>query len=326
MVRLLFVTMELAEPIFSGNGVYGRTIVEALLDADDGGHTIIDVLCAAPAAPQQEDQQQLFAGHATLRDAAAAAPSPRLTVRRVLVPVWGKVAKDSAWEAFAVGAATACEGLPPPDLIVGVDWTAAPAVAALQRAVPALSGKPVIHMNFRVFFAQVELLEAEGDVEFYTEQERAACGQAARVIALTRADAAALQPLLRPGAGVAASSSCVVLNPPVRSDVLALAAVSAAAVFPGRSGELGHDEQRGGPLRMQAAADRAETGPRRRYVTCCARLSEEKRIDAFVSTVEGAREALAAAGLVPLLIGAPTSKTYADVRRPCPPDPSLQDD
>ena len=89
-----------------------------------------------------------------------------------------------------------------------------------------------------------------------------------------------------------------------------------------------HDEQRGGPpLRMQAAADRAESEPRRRYVTCCARLSEEKRIDAFVSTVEGAREALAAAGLVPLLIGAPTSKTYADVRRPCcPPDPSLLHD
>ena len=30
-MRVLMVTLELADPIFSGNGVYGRTIVEALV-------------------------------------------------------------------------------------------------------------------------------------------------------------------------------------------------------------------------------------------------------------------------------------------------------
>ena len=201
-MRVLMVTLELADPVFSGNGVYGRTVVEALLALPD---TTVDVICGAP----QEAEQPPFASHAALDAACSAA---RLRVSRVPLPVWGKVDRSSAHAAFADGAAAALAALgadrPPPDLLLGVDWTAA---AAARNVRAALGGAvPLVHMNFRVFFAQLELLDGADDAAFYTEREREACEQASAVIALTSADAATLAALLPAG-----TLSPSVLNPPV---------------------------------------------------------------------------------------------------------------
>lgn len=248
-MRVLMVTLELADPVFSGNGVYGRTIVEALVSAG----VYVDVLCGAPA---DDADGPPFASHTAL---AAAASDSRLRVARVPLPVWEKVDRGAAFSAFAEGAAAAIstllDGSGEYDLLIGVDWTAA---AALDRVRVLLPTSPkVVHMNFRVFFAQLELLDGADDLEFYTEKERVACAQADTVITLTAADAATLAPLLPP------TASTAILAPPLRADIAALATR---------------------PPLGQA--------PRRRFITICARISEEKCIAEYVGICCAARDTL----------------------------------
>lgn len=253
-MRVLMVTLELADPIFSGNGVYGRTIVEALV-SEPG--TTVDVLCGSPADTREEAAP--FASHATL---AKALGDSRLRVGRVPLPVWGKVDRNSAWVAFGDGAVSApfvatCRE--PYDLIIGVDWTAARAVASLKKVLP---GAPkVVHMNFRVFFAQLELLQdGAADAKFYKAMERYSCGQADIVVALTSADGASLAELMvaPEEGGVHTELSTAILNPPLRSDIAALALHSPPS-------------------------------SRRRFITLCARISEEKRVLEYVGIVTAAR-------------------------------------
>ena len=164
-------------------------------------------------------------------------------------------------------------------MVVGVDWTAAPAVSALRKKLP---GAPkIIHMNFRVFFAQLELLQdSAADEEFYQTMERQACAQADRVIALTSADGNSLAKLFpHPDAHRAEQTETetetdrdrdreseiatgglqpAILNPPLRSDIAALAVIAPSASS-------------------------------RRFVTICARISEEKRVLEYVRVVIAAR-------------------------------------
>jgi hypothetical protein len=295
-MRILMVTLELADPVFSGNGVYGRTIVQALVSSEA---TTVHVLCGAPAVAAISDDSDTsppFASHAAL---AAAVSDSRLQVSRVPLPVWGKVDRDSAWEAFGAGAAAtifaAGEAEQPYDMIVGVDWTSARAVAAVKQALPVPPGSAapkVVHMNFRVFFAQLELLQGAGSeavaggdaAEFYTAMEHEACAQADQVVALTSADAACLAALFpsapAPAAAIAATDGgggsgggadvmppIVVLNPPLRPDIAALAS--------DRKQQQGETQEK----------EKEERQPkRRRFITICARISEEKRIAEFVGT------------------------------------------
>ena len=290
-MRILMVTLELADPVFSGNGVYGRTIVEALVSSEA---TTVHVLCGAPAVAAISDDSDTsppFASHAAL---AAAVSDSRLQVSCVPLPVWGKVDRDSAWEAFGAGAAAsilaAGEAEQPYDLIVGVDWTSARAVAAVKQALPVPPGAAaptIAHMNFRVFFAQLELLQSGGSepgagddaAEFYTAMEYEACAQADQVVALTSADASCLAALFpsapAPAAAIAATGGggadvtppIVVLNPPLRPDIAALA-----------SDRKQQQEE------TQEEKEEERQPKRRRFITICARISEEKRIAEFVGT------------------------------------------
>ena len=237
-MRILLVALELTDPIFSGNGVYGRTIVESLLSS---GHHIT-VLCGSPAdAPAAS----AFATNPAL---ATALEESRLQVGRVPLKIWRKVDRSAAWQEFADGIATepGCAALCQRgnyDLAVGIDWTAAAALATALRLLTehqSTSAKcrppPVVHMNFRVFFAQLELLvDGSDDEAFYRAREREACTQADRVIALTSADASTLNSLLlqqppqqsqhmQTQAGERIPHTpMVVLNPPLRPDIAALA-------------------------------------------------------------------------------------------------------
>jgi hypothetical protein len=255
-MRILMVTLELADPVFSGNGVYGRTIVEALTSHPG---TTVDVVCGSPPGDNDEVTPP-FASHAALTEAVR---DSRVRVYRVSLPVWGKVDRTAAWEAFgdrAVLARFAATCQEPYDLMIGVDWTAARAVDALKEMLP---GPPkIIHMNFRVFFAQLELLQGGADdAEFYMAMEREACDQADSVIALTSADGASIAGLFpAPANSVDARTQLhpAVLNPPLRPDIATLAMRN--------------------PLSVS-----------RRFVTICARISEEKRVLEYVGIVAGAR-------------------------------------
>lgn len=249
------VTLELADPVFSGNGVYGRTIVEALASAPG---TTVDILCGSPAA-ENDEATPPFASHAALAEAVR---DSRVRVNRVSLPIWGKVDRNAAWEAFgdrAVLARFAATCQEQYDLMIGVDWTAALAVSALKDVLP---GPPkIVHMNFRVFFAQLELLQGGADdVEFYTAMERLACEQADSVIALTSADGASIAALFHTAGNPKHECQLqpAVLNPPLRPNIATLAM-------------------------------RNPPSTSRRFVTICARISEEKRVLEYVRIVAGAR-------------------------------------
>ena len=92
--------------------------------------------------------------------------------------------------------------------------------------------------------------------------EREACEQADGVIALTSADKASLVGLLASSesehANSVSSSGMGVLNPPLRSDIAALAL-------------------------------QTKPGAARRFITLCARISEEKRVFEYIGIVTAAR-------------------------------------
>ena len=84
---------------------------------------------------------------------------------------------------------------------------------------PGAAAPKIVHMNFRVFFAQLELLQGGGSeagagddaAEFYTAMEHEACAQADQVVALTSADASCLAALF-PSAPAPAADSLMALR------------------------------------------------------------------------------------------------------------------
>jgi hypothetical protein len=168
---------------------------------------------------------------------------------------------------------------------------------------------------------------AESDVAFYRRHEAAAVAAADVSVAACPADAAALDRLRLETANqataiaqtrkiVTAQSSarlsptplllppplpppppCMVLNPPLRDDLGALARAHAAAA---------------------AATEKAKVAPRmpRKWLLCCARLSPEKAVEHFVDAVEAAGcDYLAALGATPRLVGSGPDAAYVTALR-----------
>ena len=74
-MRILMVTLELADPVFSGNGVYGRTIAEALLLSKGAK---LDILCVSTSSALPQLPHQRISSRISSR-ISASAPSPHLT-------------------------------------------------------------------------------------------------------------------------------------------------------------------------------------------------------------------------------------------------------
>ena len=174
--RVLLLTLEYADPIFSGNGVLGRSLVSALLDS---GHEVT-VVCGRPA---QESDARCGEGWGEYDD------QPSLRVLSVPLPVWYKLDRSSSWERFARLAALAfgIGRAALPDVVIGVDWTGH---HAFQHMVDAgVFGEelppPFIFYNFRVFSAS----SGGGDDHlFYEHMEAQAVLSAATTVVLCAND------------------------------------------------------------------------------------------------------------------------------------------
>ena len=293
-LRVLYVTLEFRAGAFSGNGVYAQSQAEALGEA---GH-LVHVVSGAPS----EDPAS-----ATAR--VAVPSSANVTVTELPVPssTWGRLDARSGWRPFAE-AAGACPGLVAalgsfaPNVVLGVDWSSLPAWRAiehgLRRASPssAVEGSswtppPFVFSSFRVF--------SRGDgsdahAEEHAALERDAVAFADAHVALCADDADVIASTLAPESFAVAPR---VIPPPLRGDVRALASSSPA------------------PL-LGARAVASSPVARRRYLTCCVRLSPEKDPEFFVALAEAlsARGALASLGVVPLLC-ASTPGAFADALR-----------
>ena len=292
-MRALVVALELVDPIFSGNGVYGRTVVRSLLRSMPELEVL--VACGVPDGTCDVS----FSLESTLGAHADAAWATRLrVVAAVPLPTWRRLDRACAWRAFARGVRAARERIAAlsPDLVIAIDWHGAAAAAALAPR------PPVAYFNFRVYSANsgADIVakdaaaagddqdedEGEEDGAFYARREREALALASSALALCENDAAMLRRLAP--AGVAPPLE--VLNPPLREDMRRIAAVGADA--------------------PAAAGGERE---RRAFVTCVSRLSREKNVSVFVAACErlGAAGWFAQHGLAPRLVGAAADGAYA---------------
>lgn len=283
-LRVLVLALELAEPIFSGNGVYGRSLVDALLRH---GASVF-IVCAGPARARDVPPEL----PAQLRTAGLRG------VVQVPLPSWGRLDRQSDWRAWAEGAAAlAASDVVDfrPDAVLAIDWTAVAAAEALLPAAALRPRPPLAFACFRVF-AYSEGVSAE-DSAFYLQREVGAMRSAALTIAISSVD----KRLLARAAAEAGGSeghplaSVAVLNPPLRAEIAAIANRTTPA----------EGEQ----------ADGHRAAPARTLLVYCGRLVREKNVRAFTQAVALAAPTLRALGVRPALIGTGADAQLVDAAR-----------
>eukprot|EP00906_Rhabdomonas_costata_P018478 RCo026985 len=273
-LRILLVTLEFADPVFSGNGVYSRSLVASLTRQN---HTVM-VVCGTvassevsggttPEPPKQGDQEGKEDEEATKKPR-----NPGNAHQVIALPLskWYRLDKDSAWKEFAqvVGSAGPTVAAFAPQVVLAVDWSGVAAAKALARSLPARCVR--VFMNFRVYFASAGLADSPQDREFYTTQELSSIEWATATVTLTKQDLRLLQ---RAHPGLFRSG---VLLPPLRQEIHLIASSVVALGDP---------------------------PPPRKYLVCCVRLSAEKNALLFAEVVVLLGEFLASEGLQPLLCG-----------------------
>eukprot|EP00117_Sycon_ciliatum_P038822 scpid57181/ scgid0991/ len=329
--RVLFVTLEYADPIFSGNGVLSRTMVNALLALD---YEVL-VVCAVPSTSASDLlSSSSSAEHALQRFNGSSGTSHSLLSVAVPVSKWLRLDRHSAWQEFAMGMASLRSQVEAfgVDIVMAVDWSG---WHALERLKDLWRSKPAYFLNFRVFSRSTELLQSDGDRRFYADHECCALANSTSTIALSCYDACRLHALCQScpggslGAGVAAGldpsratvgelsaespDGCMrhcaraarqadvtavalsVLRPPVRSDML----------------RVGRTHRR----RTLGALDNAGTAwsRQRRFVTCCVRQSPEKNAMLFADLAVEMAAFLRNRSISLRLCGAVADQSYASL-------------
>ncbi|KAK9864462.1 hypothetical protein WJX84_004656 [Apatococcus fuscideae] len=280
MPRLLFISLEFTAATFSGNGIYAAGQVQALTVH---GCRVL-VLAGKPSGQERSTGR------------------PHADIAEIELPHWGTLDRSCSWQAFAKGCRqpTIVQRIVDfrPDAVLGVDWSALPAFEALHASLVAEDMQlPYVYMNYRVY-ARTAL---PADAEWMKGMELRAMEIAAVTIALSKSDADFLRQLV-----LRQSHKHVeVLLPALRAD---MAALPLPADIQGSTAA-----KVGSCASHSAAAVRSDKCQRRKYMTCCVRLSPEKEPDRFVNLVEALhrKAVLNRLQVIPLLIGA--SKTpYAD--------------
>jgi glycosyltransferase involved in cell wall biosynthesis len=279
-LRLLFVTLEFVEPIFSGNGVYSRSLVRILSELPN---MEILVVCGRDGSVEGAGSNDWG--------------SKRENVDVVSVPlgVWRKLDRSSAWEQFAAIDANVTGRVRAfrPQGAIGVDWTSVGPHLTLQQILPEEMEIPWLYFNFRVYSASTGASKA--DQQFYKDHEREAVELASSTggitVALCQLDKEQLEGLLSQETEARSTSSCAasnvqILMPPLRYDVQRLAMAE--------------------ELATESIFDS------RQFITCCARLTEEKNVMHYVAAVSAISAELQEAGIIPYLIGSPTDPSYAE--------------
>ena len=252
-MKVLLISLEFADPIFSGNGVYSRTIARSLLKT---GHEVM-VISGRPAE------------HA----GSTAEGIDDVALLTVPCDIWKRLDRYSAWEQFGRGAGEHVTTVKrfDPTVTIGVDWTS---VLAFQQL--DLGSVPLVYMNFRIATHSTGV--SPEDVSFYTEKEAAAMDASALNVALCNMDGRILQQIYPHTVPPA------VLSPCLREDI-----------------------------KLQATALLSNPAPKkRRFITCCSRITPEKNVHKFVELCGLLKEDIAAQGLVPYLVGSKIPGEYAD--------------
>jgi len=192
------VSLEFADPLFSGNGVYARTIVRSLLLSG------FEVLVLS-GRPSELDEAQCDGG------------VPGAQVLTISCDIWKRLDRYSSWNQFAVDSAQHAAAVSKfqPAVCIGVDWTSIGVLTTLQSAQAVDEKMHFCYMNFRIATNSTGV--SADDIEFYRQKEAQAMVLSDLRVALCKMDSEILHgifPMATPPA---------VLSPPLREDIRKMA-------------------------------------------------------------------------------------------------------
>ena len=309
--NILLIGIEFVEPIFSGNGILTRSIVQGLLDL---GY-IVSVICAQPSNEGTPDS------HSTPCSIASAGNQRQLRIFPVPVPsqMWKRLDRFSAWKEMAESAPNKLSNHFPDettelfekvDYVVCIDWSAVPTYEALLQKFTQLARARLVQYVFRVFSMSHELFVSNDDLEFYQRHELRAMQQADIVLVISHVDKRALQQLVIDNNSKELNQSTTVdgidmhvVVPPLRNDLLELLR-----------------------NKIQNPLFATPNAKRRKYIMCNVRLSREKNAVFFAQLMRllSDQDIFRRYNLLPLLVGAVCDEDYAStVRMLVPPETIL---
>eukprot|EP00742_Colponemidia_sp_Colp-10_P009264 GILJ01010090.1.p1 GENE.GILJ01010090.1~~GILJ01010090.1.p1 ORF type:complete len:405 (-),score=41.48 GILJ01010090.1:147-1361(-) len=196
-MRILCVSLEFGDPLFSGNGTLTRSLVASCLAE---GHSVL-VACGkwketiGPTLPDSFCSDKMNSGS--------------LQVAPVLLDSWYRTDKHCAYEQFAKGA----EEIAPrvaeygPDVVLLVDWTALLILERLTHV--SASSVPVVSYIFCLY--QCLSNNTEDDIQFYKDVEDRLCDRSRSILCLCPRDARVLEGRYK--------NRVYCLYPPLRRDV-----------------------------------------------------------------------------------------------------------
>ncbi|ETO26699.1 hypothetical protein RFI_10435 [Reticulomyxa filosa] len=266
--RYLFVAYEFIQStVFSGNGVYGRTIVSSLLQKDCD----VVVVCAHPQIVKNDEKNtnkmQFLKEQMTVQDADKK-----------------KTMNDNRHNCWHTGACKQMENVGSTERLsktscfshlLFVDYSACLASQVLVTILNLFTIKKT-YFNFRVFHKNSNLTKSskknnepvtvdvndDDDVSFYVSVEKQCVDWSDQIIALCQMDLQALQQLsdskLSSDSGGPHEKMWHVLYPPLQPAVHALA------------------------LKTKPILNEQKFEGNRKYILCCVRISPEKNMMVFI--------------------------------------------
>ena len=317
LLKVLVVTLEFTYSPFSGNGMYGRSVVRSLLRTDQ---CHVSVICARPRHRDTSStviprsiSSDLSSDHHIVDPEITREQACRLDLWPVDLPPgasWKKLDEHGPWEDFASGAARRyadrilSEWIP--DVILVVDWHGGAAwrsiVDVARERRQSLALPPVCYFNFRVYSSGLCPTKAD----WYERKEQEALEIASDIVCLSRPDMKSLEELLPPRVKDEGKMNINLIHPALRGDMHSLAEcfqqfqpeaqdVIRTSLHPAAAAALGSDA----------------SSHNRRFITCAVRLSKEKNPLIFVEIMRRLCDAIVKLGLIPLLCGASSDEEYA---------------
>jgi hypothetical protein len=295
-LRVAFFSLEYLGPVFSGNGMYSRSLVRGLQSR--GVPTCV-------VSGRRED---------TPPDLAVSEPHVILDV-----PIphhrWNRLDQESGWQEFVEGIVTNEELLNriidfKPDVIAAVDWHGMAVVDAvrekarvaskldsIETSLTTIAALPAVYLNFRIYSTSTGLFEHKPEeAAFFRAKEYTAILQAVTSVSLCRQDAISLLLL--------SQSRDPLAGKPFRMD----GTISDDADAPPRVAKTPDIRVLLPPLRKDIASiatTEAVESEKRDFVSCLVRQSPEKNAHLFGQLCTSAigSKAMAAQKLRPFLCG-----------------------
>eukprot|EP01121_Diplochlamys_sp_Union-15-3_P009175 TRINITY_DN2481_c0_g1_i2.p1 TRINITY_DN2481_c0_g1~~TRINITY_DN2481_c0_g1_i2.p1 ORF type:complete len:392 (+),score=76.28 TRINITY_DN2481_c0_g1_i2:146-1321(+) len=178
-MRILWLALECAEPLFSGNGTLSRSMVPTLLEIPN-----VQILVVCAVADDQTSIRFNFETH-----------GKAFTALTVKIPAskWRSLRRDGSWKEYNDGVIQYQKSVQDfnPDVVVGIDWHS---LGPYKNLFPDEKRRPpYVYLNFRAFHASPGFSEEE--LKWYAPFEKECCDLASKTVTLGTPDAKLLKTL-----------------------------------------------------------------------------------------------------------------------------------